>query len=143
VDIDNAGAIAWTGANLALSDSTVYFAGATGLQLIDVSDPRKPTKANMPFYAWPTEFGVCHGGSPVIVGDYAYVGVNCYPMLTDGGGGEGEGTGGLAIYRVRASRARVCGGECVDVTQHHRHCGRCDQPCSAYQKCIDGACAPL
>jgi len=97
LDVANTGTMPWKGASLAVSGSTVYFAGAQGLQLIDVSDPSHPSPSPLGFYPWPESFGTCRGGYPTIVGDYAYVAVNCFHGSE---ASEGEGTGGLAIYRV-------------------------------------------
>jgi hypothetical protein len=137
LDIPHVGVMPWKGASLAVSGSTVYFAGAEGLHLIDVSDPRHPSNSGQPLYRWPETFGTCHGGYPTLLGDYAYVAVNCFPEQA---GVEGEGTGGLAIYRVRSSRSMTCDGQCVNVEESRRHCGGCHQACNPYQSCVLGVC---
>jgi hypothetical protein len=34
-----------------------------------------------------------------------------------------------------------CHGRCIDPSSDSVHCGRCDQPCTANETCLDGACA--
>ena len=59
-----------------------------------------------------------------------------------GSGGSG-GSGGDAAVGIDGSSCwgAVCGGECVDVGSSPKHCGGCDQACSAAEVCSLGKCA--
>ena len=83
-----AGTIPWKGTGLAVAGQEVFFVGSSGVRVIDVSTPANPAlRSSSPF---PTEFGVCQGGTAVIEADLLYVGAYC---STPGG------RGGLAIYQ--------------------------------------------
>ena len=85
----SAGAIDWKGTGLAVAGQEVYFITSSGVKVIDVSTPSRPTLRNTA--AFPTAFGDCQGGTAVMEADLLYVGAYCKP--TSGG------RGGLAVYR--------------------------------------------
>jgi hypothetical protein len=85
----SAGNIPWKGTGLAVAGPEVYFITASGVQVIDVSTPSRPTLRTSA--AFPTAFGVCQGGTAVVEDDLLYVGVYCTPPA---------GQGGLAVYRL-------------------------------------------
>jgi len=85
----SAGAIDWKGTGLAVAGQAVYFITSSGVKVIDVSDPSRPTLRNTA--AFPTAFGTCQGGTAVVDGDLLYVGAYCRPSS--------DARGGLAIYR--------------------------------------------
>jgi hypothetical protein len=67
----------------------VYVLTSSGVKVIDVSTPSRPTLRNTA--AFPTAFGDCQGGTAVIEADLLYVGAYCQPTS--------RGRGGLAVYR--------------------------------------------
>ena len=85
----SAGAIDWKGTGLAVAGQAVYFITSSGVKVIDVSDPSRPTLRNTA--AFPTAFGACQGGTAVADGDLLYVGAYCSPSS--------DTRGGLAVYR--------------------------------------------
>lgn len=84
-----AGAIPWKGTGLAVSGGEVFFITSTGVQRIDVTTPASPSPGRLT--SFPSDFGVCQGGTAVVDGDLLYVGAYCAPP---------GGIGGLAIYRM-------------------------------------------
>ena len=64
---------------------------------------------------------------------------------TTGGPGDGhsdsaDGPGDVDSDEACPDGTTPCGGECVDTSASHEHCGGCDEACEPAQVCMDGSC---